>query len=235
MASVRRKLSENFSCAKEKVYVVENSVSSVFLDRSLWKTLDLQSEYEKFIKIGYVASGYPHKNHLVLAEVCQKLKKDYDIEVKFFVTLEETAWKVNEKFLKDSCINMGPINLSQCPSFYEKMDAIIFPSLMECFSAAPLEALFMKRPLFASDRDFVRETCGSYAFYFNPLSSDDIAKRISSFFKEKNNFSVDSGFFDEARQHAFSFSSSKKRTEEYLSLINYFLFKERKDSTKVNL
>jgi glycosyltransferase involved in cell wall biosynthesis len=223
LENVRKKLCTKFSFPKERVYVVENSISSVFLNSDLWSKINLNFENKEALKFGYVASDYPHKNHLILNDVHKKLEKDFGIKVKFFLTLDKISWKKKEKFLKDSCVNVGPIKLSQCPSFYEEMDAVIFPSLMECFSSGPIEALFMKRPLFASDRDFIRETCAEYAFYFNPSSADDIAKCIGSYFKEKRSLNLKEGFFDEGRDHVLKFSSSKKRTEKYIKIIDDLL------------
>ena len=61
------------------------------------------------------------------------------------------------------------------------MDAIIFPSLLECFSATPLEAMAMEKPFFASDREFIRDVCSDYALYFDPEDPISAANVINDY------------------------------------------------------
>jgi hypothetical protein len=99
------------------------------------------------------------------------------------------------------------------------MDAIIFPSLLECFSATPLEAMVMRRPLFVSDRPFNRDICGAFAYYIDPLGPVGIAELVADVLAKP----PDQQMLDRAETHARSFSSSIKRTESYLRLIGRFL------------
>ena len=108
----------------------------------------------------------------------------------------------------------------ECPSFYEQIDGVVFPSLLECFSATPLEAMVMNKPLFASDRGFVRDVCGSHAMYFNPLDANNIADHIASYFKSNLDRTAQ---LQQARNHALNFSSAKSRAEKYLHIINTHL------------
>jgi glycosyltransferase involved in cell wall biosynthesis len=96
------------------------------------------------------------------------------------------------------------------------MDAVIFPSLLECFSATPLEAMVMGKPLFASDRPFNREVCHSHAHYFDPLSPASAATAIAKVFA---NGVADPRALQIARDHAIHFSNPKERAKEYLSLL----------------
>ena len=58
------------------------------------------------------------------------------------------------------------MSLAQCPSYFKELDGIILPSLLECFSATPLEALIMGKPIFLSDRQFNKDVVGDFYFYF---------------------------------------------------------------------
>ena len=69
------------------------------------------------------------------------------------------------------------------PGLYKECDGAIFPSLLEGFSVAPLEALAMQRILFASDRPFVREVCGDAPIYIDPLDPCASARTVAETLK----------------------------------------------------
>ena len=139
------------------------------------------------------------------------------MKVLFYVTLTDQEWKSCSREFKEVCVNVGELKISQCPHFYQSMDAMIFPSLLECFSSMPLETMFMKKPLFASDRPFNREICGPHANYFDPLSPIDAADKIFNVFS--NNYPKLEDLC-KAQEHAINFSSPKKRAKKYLDLLN---------------
>ncbi|MOA18610.1 Glycosyl transferases group 1 [compost metagenome] len=97
------------------------------------------------------------------------------------------------------------------------MDAVIFPSLLECFSATPLEAMAMQKPLFASDRGFVRDVCGDFAWYFNPLSADSAADVIAEYITKHHGKNQER--LAAARRHVLNFSNARQRAENYLNII----------------
>ena len=84
--------------------------------------------------------------------------------------------------VRASIRNVGALVLPQCPNFYKALDGVVFPSLLECFSAVPLETMMMRRPLFASDRAFIRDCCHEHAYYFDPLDAASIARTIAAYF-----------------------------------------------------
>ena len=98
------------------------------------------------------------------------------------------------------------------------MDAIIFPSLLECFSATPLEAMAMGKPVFVSDTPFNRDVCGDYGIYFNPHDSSEAAFKIYEFFNKSFDFQQD--FLRSAREHALNFSSPTGRAIRYIEIID---------------
>jgi len=157
-----------------------------------------------------------HKNTAIFYEIAKKLKKLYGIKVIFYVTFLEQEWANCTSEFKNVCINLGQLKPAQCPFFYKAMDAMILPSLLECFSIMPFETMVMKKPLFVSDRSFNREICGSHAYYFDPLSPESAAKIIHKVFtgsRSKNKALL------LAQKHAIKFSNDKERTEKYLALL----------------
>lgn len=200
---------------QKPISVVHNTLSNLYLDSSLWQPLDLERSKDE-IAIGFVTRDYSHKNIQILPSVAKILREKYKIPVMFYLTLNDDEWKNYSDDFKNYGITVGPLSVYQCPTFYQQMDAVIFPSLLECFSATPLEALFMKKPLFASDRSFVKDVCQEHATYFDPLDVFDISKVISDYFlfNPKTVFELDM-----AKNHVLNFSNATNRAIDYLKII----------------
>lgn len=202
----------------DNVDVVLNCISSVYFEPHKWSPLRQEVKASAALRIGYVGRDYMHKNLGVLPGVRRVLREQYQLDVDFYVTLNDLEWQARSDLFKSQINNVGVLDVSQCPSFYQGMDAVIFPSLVECFSATPLESMIMEKPLFASDRDFVRNVCDDFASYFDPHDENDIARVIAEY------FSLDSQAravrLHAAQKHAATFSSAQDRAMSYLAIIN---------------
>lgn len=216
---VKKGLIKNKGVDEQKISVVYNTVSSLYLDKSKWKTICIEKGNEK-ISLGIVTRDYPHKNIGVLPAVAQVLESKHNLKVHFYTTLNENEWGARDEVFKKYVSTVGSLSPDECPSFYEQIDGVVFPSLLECFSATPLEVMVMNKPLFASDRGFVRDVCGSHAMYFNPLDANNIADHIANYFKSNLDRTAQ---LQQARNHALNFSSAKSRAEKYLHIINTHL------------
>ncbi|MBS7834586.1 glycosyltransferase [Wohlfahrtiimonas chitiniclastica] len=213
---VKEKLIELDIKDKENIYVVKNCISSLYLDKSQWEDINIEID-PKTLNIGFIGRDYPHKNLSILPEVKQILKNKYDINTQFYITLTDEEWLNREDDFTKNIHNVGVLSTTQCPEFYKKMDAIIFPSLLECFSATPLEAMAMKTPLFASDRRFVKDSCSNYAIYFDPLQPSAAAEKIANYLQLPQELQQKK--LEEARQHALLFSNAKERALQYVSIL----------------
>lgn len=203
--------------AKEAdIEVAHNCISSLYLDPSVWEPLANSIEKRNYT-VGYVGRDYAHKNTKILPTVKKILKRKHGLDVDFYVTLNDGEWAAKPDDFRENISNVGALSVAQCPSFYEAVDAVIFPSLLECFSATPLEAMAMNKPLFASDRGFVRDVCGDLAFYFDPLNPESAADVIAEYITNRNG--KDEARLAAAREHVLNFSSARGRAERYLEII----------------
>lgn len=201
------------------IRVVYSSVHSVFLHQDQWSPIPpLPEKIGK--KLGIISRNYPHKNLSVLPVVKQILKSVYNFDISFYVTFQPDEWGNLDFIFQESIHNVGGLTLSQCPSFYNAMDGVIFPSLLECFSAVPLEAMISKRPLFASDLSFIRDVCDTHCQYFDPHNPRDIARAIFEYF-ERSELGNEKQI-ELAYQHARHFPPPEKRAEEYLNIVREF-------------
>lgn len=216
---VKKSLVDKKGVDSKKISVVYNTVSSLYKDKSKWRPVLIKKNQEG-LSLGIVARDYPHKNINILPLVAQALEAKHNLKVHFYTTLNDAEWSTKDAFFKKHVSTVGSLSPDQCPSFYDQIDGVVFPSLLECFSATPLEAMVMSKPLFASDRGFVRDVCGDHAVYFDPLDADDIALNIANYFKADTERADQ---LQQARNHALSFSSARDRAEQYLEIIQQHL------------
>lgn len=161
--------------------VVPNTVNRAVVDPALRAELqqDLRSGLPPgAVLLAYPARLYPHKNHALLPLVRERLEQR-GVEARFVVTLTETEWQSMPERFRDACVNVGIVPVNVMAGIYQQSDAVFFPSLLESFSATPIEGLLLNGIVFASDRGFVRDVCGDRAVYFDPLDPDDAAEVLA--------------------------------------------------------
>ena len=61
---------------------------------------------------------------------------------------------------------------------YQIATLVIYPSLVESFGFSLLEAMAFETPVVAADTEINRELCGTAAYYYSPLDSDNAAIQI---------------------------------------------------------
>jgi glycosyltransferase involved in cell wall biosynthesis len=201
----------------ERIHVIHNCLSSIYLDESSWQLVDVPKA-EGCYRLGFVGRNYIHKNTSIFPAIASLIEQKYGIKTRFYVTFTEEEWKACTPVFRAICINVGPLGVAQCPNFYKTLDAVVFPSLLECFSATPLEAMAMKKPLFVSDKPFNRDVCGDHAHYFDPLSAESAAETIANVFLKGE---LDEVALQAARDHAINFSSPRERAEKFLALLTH--------------
>ncbi|MFQ2857142.1 glycosyltransferase [Aeromonas caviae] len=165
------------------ISIVSNSYASIFDNPEMWVPIDFPKfDNNNAPVIGYVGRAYPHKNLDILIPVNKILSSRYGLNVNFLFTLNNDEMRYLKFDKIDNFYTTDSISLAQCPAFYQKIDALIFPSLLECFSATPLEAMKMQKPILASDYPFVSGVCKNAATYFDANNAEDIAKSIYELF-----------------------------------------------------
>lgn len=212
---VRSGLLRRGICSPSSIHVVRNSLSSLYTSPSSWQAVAVPDKGAD-IKLGFVGRNYAHKNTRIFPAIIEQLRRHHGIKAVIYVTFTDEEWAACDDAFREAVINVGPLFVAQCPSFYKQMDGVIFPSLLECFSVTPLEAMAMEKPLFASDRPFNRDVCHDHAHYFDPLSIVSAAQTIAQVFL---NVSPSPDALRAAREHAINFSSPRGRAEQYLALL----------------
>lgn len=212
----------SFCFVANKISTVPSGFNPIFLDERFWKPIHSSMFKPDRLRLGIISCNYKHKNLRILPLVLRILRSTYDMDVDIYVTLSDAEFSSLGKYGGASLVNTGPLSLSQCPTFYAAMDAIIFPSLLESFSAVTLESLIAKRPLFISNLPNVNSPCASHCLEFEPLDPFDIAQTIFTFFSLP--LSQRQAHVDMAFSYALSLSdSNRQRATSYFSIINLYL------------
>lgn len=213
---VQQRLRRIRGFGNHQIFIVRNAINSFFLNHVLTKV----NKCDGIFRIGFLSKFYPHKNHMILVEVAEILKKKYKFSnFEFHLTIDDQDFRRLGFSDHANFINHGSLRLDQCINFYDLIDCVFFPSLLECFSASPIEALIMKKILVASDRDFVRDIVGNYALYFEPESAESGADALW----QAININNDDKYFQNARDYAIGFSSASDRAISYNIIIDKLL------------
>ena len=196
----------------KKIIVANNCLNQVFLNPTNWKSISIPDT--KKLKIGVIGRNYIHKNLKIIPEVHNFLEKNHSIKPQFFCTLTSTEMsRMSEDFNK-KVVSLGELSINQCPDFYNNMDMIFFPSNLECFSATPLEALYMNKSIVCSNLPFNKNIIGKFGVYFEPNNAVSAAEKIA--FTLEKQINVKS---KEAKKFVFSNFKSEDRFKIYINTI----------------
>jgi glycosyltransferase involved in cell wall biosynthesis len=178
-ASIRDSLAERWGWPVERVHVVPNVLNGAFtapdIERDLPALDRIPRDRATFC---YVTRAYPHKNLDVLGAAGDVLRTRHGVDVRFVVTLTDQELSQLSPSTRRQAVNLGPLEISHVPAVYRRCTGTVFTSLLECFSATPLEAMALGSPLVASDRGFVRDVAGDAARYVEPTSPDSVASGL---------------------------------------------------------
>ncbi|CAH0351833.1 glycosyltransferase family 1 protein [Aquabacterium sp. CECT 9606] len=81
-------------------------------------------------------------------------------------------------------VKLGYVSDGELKALYQNASCFVFPSFYEGFGIPPLEAMASGCPVIASTADAVKETCGDAALYFDPHRPEQLAQRLTDFFKD---------------------------------------------------
>ena len=161
-------------------------------------SIQKDNEYKNFnfpkgIKLLYLTVYYPHKNLDIFIPLAKKIK-EMGLEVKLIITIpnnDKNAFAflnaIKQENLEDIIINIGRVHSKHIKSLYEQCDGLLMPTCLESFSGAYLEAMYYKKPIITSDKDFSREICKDIAYYIDPNNVDNILNKIINIFINKTN------------------------------------------------
>lgn len=141
---IKEGFAKKFKHAKNNIKVYSPNVS---IETSS-TTMDFEPER---INLFYPASDFPYKNHQILYNALQNIKK----KVHLYLTIK----KVYES---EDITCLGSVNFDVVNSCYNSCDAVVFPSYIETFGLPLLEAAMKGIPIIAADLPYAREVLDGY-------------------------------------------------------------------------
>jgi len=151
---------------------------------------------QKKLKLFVLTRYYAHKNLEIIVDLVKTYKEQLK-DVLFILTINENEHigaaklikEIKKYNLSDHIVTVGTLKYADLPSYFQHIDALFLPTLLESYSGTYVEAMHYKKPILTSDFDFARHICGKAALYYNPNEVDDICNVILRLKDEPNLYS----------------------------------------------
>jgi glycosyltransferase involved in cell wall biosynthesis len=200
----------------ENVTTVSNTCSSYYINPQIFP-LKLPVKQPGEFRFFTFSTFRPHKNHKILKEVIKILPANIKSKLRFVITIPEKDYSLFfSREEKNFIINVGPVKMDEGPSLYKECDAVILPTLLECFSAAYPEAMAMQKPILTSDLSFARSICQNAALFFNPLNAADISEKIINIIKSTE---LQRSLIEKGKKRLVKFGTAVERAKAYIRLL----------------
>lgn len=163
---------QSYPAMKGKVSVVPQPPPEWF-DKAQIKSKGVLKSGRRLL-LFYPAAYYPHKNHKIFKKM-QPFEKELGKALdKIFLTVTKEEIGFEAPWVK----TLGIIPSSQVIEFYQKSDALIFPSLLESYGLPLVEAMVAGLPILCSNLPYARWLCEDQAIYFDPLNPESVIAAI---------------------------------------------------------
>lgn len=213
-ATAKRNIMRYLKLEEQRIFVVGNTYHQVYNQISTKNKRRLKED--GIFRLLILSADYPHKNLEIVNKISKELTDRGRTNFKFYMTLPEDTF--HKRFAGNSLVeNLGVQEIKDCPSLYEKVDALFLPSLLETFTANYPEAMVMKKPIITSDLDFAHELCGEAAIYCNPLDEEDITSKI--ILLSENEMLYES-LVKKGIERLSYFETAESRVVKYLEIFN---------------
>ncbi len=125
------------------------------------------------VKLVYVATVVPHKNHKVLVPVMQEFRRQ-GLPITLFLTISAEQWvqfagpEAASLVESGHVIPLGWVDKDELQGLYQACDASVMPSLTESLSSTHIEAMHWQCPQVTSDLPYAHDLCREAALYATP-------------------------------------------------------------------
>ena len=181
---MKTRLLQYYPVKENQVVVIPSAIDSR-LDDQASPLFNLQKNGVKKMVLGYISRYYSHKNFEILLQAA-KILKERKTEACIVITLEKSHGKESADFLtkletenlSEYLVNIGQVSFQSVSGFYNSIDTLVFPSLLETFGLPQVEAMKFGKPVLVSDLDFAHEINQEAGIYFDPQNPEDLADKI---------------------------------------------------------
>ena len=162
----------------ERVHVISNGVEPRFSPADPKTVKQVRTRFDlNYPYILFVGSWEPRKNLRILLQAWRL----GGFEGATLVVVGASSHVFSS--LKFSSIPagvrlLGSVEDDVLPALYSGAAGFVYPSIYEGFGMPPLEAMACGCPVAVSDIPAHREICGEAATYFDPLSAEDLSRKL---------------------------------------------------------
>ncbi len=139
--------------------------------------------------IHYPAQFWPHKNHYNLLIALTQVLQEYP-HLKLIFTGADKGNKpyilnlIKEMNLCESVLDLGFVDLAELKWLYLNSQGLVMPTMLGPTNLPVIEAAELGCPVACSNIEGHIEQLGDYAYYFDPLSPEQISKCILSMIED---------------------------------------------------
>lgn len=188
------------ACIK-KGKISENKINVIAPKVDVDNAKSFIPEKESFTTFFYPASGMEYKNHQIIVQACQELRKKNVKDYKVIFTLNGKETESIEKLFETVVENelpiefVGDLDRKKVFDLYTK-SILLFPSYIETFGLPMLEARLHKSIVMASKCPFSREILEGYAnaYYFDPFDPKELFSLLHLAINQEIEYDSESDF-----------------------------------------
>jgi glycosyltransferase involved in cell wall biosynthesis len=183
---MKKRIADYYKFDDNKIEILPNAISDFISKNPSNTAAELKGIEKNKFNCLVLSQYYVHKNPDIIMLACQKFEEKLQ-GIRFITTIAKKDHINAAKFLKklsqepklSSLIcNVGQIPHHQISDYYNNIQLVIMPTLMESFSVTYLEAMYFGVPMLTTDLDFAHYLCGNAAWYYAPWSVGDFVNRL---------------------------------------------------------
>jgi glycosyltransferase involved in cell wall biosynthesis len=176
---MKRGLMERFSIPEEKIVVIPSAITALEPSGTKPTRFGGKAPY-----LCYVASGGPHKNHALLADMMKGLSGEFP-DLKCYLTASPKSLpalfrRAQKLKVLDRLEFGGSLPHTQVVALMEHATVVVMPSKLESFGLPYYEAMSLGRAQVVANRPYAQEACGDGAVYADPNNPDAWIAQVSA-------------------------------------------------------
>ena len=175
-----------FSLNKENILVCYPVTEKIVFNCEVFD-INSSIKNDNFFIFFYPALARPFKNFEIIGDAVELLKNKgvMNFEVVLTISGDENNYS---KYIFKKYKNLkqlkfvGMLSFDDVNEYYEKSDALIFPSTLETWGLPITEFKTYEKPIILSNLPYAFETLGEYdkGIFFDPLNASDLAEKMLS-------------------------------------------------------
>jgi len=182
---MQKRIAEYYGYDINKIKILPNALSAFLRGPAAQVSKELPKGLAKDrFNCLVLSTYYVHKNPEIIVSECLRSPEKFQ-GIRFITTIanEGSGKRFLEKvgsnnILSELIYNAGPIAHEKLKSYYDNVEVVIMPTLMESFSITYLEAMYFGVPILTTDLDFAHYLAGNAAVYYDPWKPGSFTEKL---------------------------------------------------------